>query len=380
MRRARYVPLAICVALALAPARLAAQWQMTGDVGAAQLRQAGIPESGAFMLGGTAERLGDRAAFRSSVLAARASADRWTMQGLAIGSLLGAPRGATQWELTALAGAFAATNDNPTVSGEVMPRFRVVSSGAGGALGLGGGVLSHNGSVRPLLHAQVDGWWSAGRGQLLGELSAVRTEVARARLLADEQIIHDRLEYIDLIGGWRRDVAGLSLGAQAGVRGDLGGSRSSDAWASVDAALWMTRRAALVLGAGRTLEDVVRGVPRTRFVSLALRIAAQPHVPFRWHGAPAGLRLALERRDGGRARVDVLGATEATRVELMADFTDWQPVGLERSGDAWRTSLSVAPGLHRVAIRVDGGEWVSPRNLQRVTDDLGGTVGLITIP
>jgi hypothetical protein len=64
----------------------------------------------------------------------------------------------------------------------------------------------------------------------------------------------------------------------------------------------------------------------------------------------------------------------------MADFTDWAVVPLERVGSDWRLARDVPPGLHRVAIRVDGGEWTSPPGLPRATDDLGGVVGLVTVP
>jgi hypothetical protein len=64
----------------------------------------------------------------------------------------------------------------------------------------------------------------------------------------------------------------------------------------------------------------------------------------------------------------------------MADFTDWAPIDLTRAGDVWRVELAIAPGLHRVAIRIDGGAWTAPANLPRVTDDLGGVVGLVAVP
>ena len=70
----------------------------------------------------------------------------------------------------------------------------------------------------------------------------------------------------------------------------------------------------------------------------------------------------------------------AALVELMADFTGWSVVALQRTGSAWRIERMISPGPHRVAIRIDGGEWIVPANLPRVEDDLGGTVGLITIP
>ena len=73
-------------------------------------------------------------------------------------------------------------------------------------------------------------------------------------------------------------------------------------------------------------------------------------------------------------------ATGASTVEVMGDFTDWAPVTLSRDGNVWRLSRALSPGPHRIALRIDGGEWTTPANLPRVTDDLGGAVGLMTVP
>ena len=67
----------------------------------------------------------------------------------------------------------------------------------------------------------------------------------------------------------------------------------------------------------------------------------------------------------------------------MADFTEWEPIALERNhvdGGEWLMKRPLVPGTHRVALRIDGGTWVVPINLPRVDDDFGGSVGLVTIP
>jgi lysophospholipase L1-like esterase len=140
----------------------------------------------------------------------------------------------------------------------------------------------------------------------------------------------------------------------------------------------MTTHSALVMSIGRTLDDVVRGVPRTRFASVALRISAWPHIGVPKRTRAVGPRVSAERTGDGRQRLDVLVAN-ATRVEVMADFTDWNPVMLGHIDGVWRLERAVPPGLHRIALRIDGGEWIAPANLPHVTDDLGGVVGLITI-
>ena len=76
----------------------------------------------------------------------------------------------------------------------------------------------------------------------------------------------------------------------------------------------------------------------------------------------------------------VIRAPGTERVEVMGSFTDWQPVVL--SGDDsghWRFRLALAPGLHRINVRIDGGEWIAPAGTSAMPDDFGGTVGVFVI-
>jgi hypothetical protein len=67
-------------------------------------------------------------------------------------------------------------------------------------------------------------------------------------------------------------------------------------------------------------------------------------------------------------------------VELAADFTDWSPVALESaSGGDWRVVLPIAPGLHRVAVRIDGGNWQAPPDTRAVVSEFGTRVGEVVI-
>jgi hypothetical protein len=115
-------------------------------------------------------------------------------------------------------------------------------------------------------------------------------------------------------------------------------------------------------------------------VSASIRVSARPHARFLFHHrSPGGPAVRIVRGADGTSRIEI-AAPNAERIELRADFTDWSPVELTRTGDAWRLEMAVPSGLHRVAIRIDGGEWIAPPNLPRADDGLGGTVGLITVP
>jgi hypothetical protein len=239
-----------------------------------------------------------------------------------------------------------------------------------GGVALGGGTGASANSFYNVAvgRGSLDAWWSSGQERLLA--SAMLTHIGST-------------EYTDLAAGWRHEAGGASIGASAALRSGAG----NGGWQAADAELWVSSRLAIVVAAGNALPDVVRGTPSTRYASASLRVAWQPHVALRFRReANAGVRVVITRSsgggDGGTARIDVsAGASKAERVELMADFTGWEPIALERASDGWFVDRAVTPGLHRLAIRIDGGAWIAPANVPKLRDDdLGGTVGLITVP
>jgi len=71
---------------------------------------------------------------------------------------------------------------------------------------------------------------------------------------------------------------------------------------------------------------------------------------------------------------------DARQVELMGSFTDWAPVRLTSTAPGvWSFNVFLAPGVHRVNIRVDGGAWSVPPGLTAVRDEFGGEVGLLIV-
>ena len=361
MRRARLILLAVCVFCGAS--RLPAQWQFTADAGAAHVRQMGIPESNAWTVGATLDALGERTALRSRLLGSQAG-QTWTGQALVLGSIVGSTAPGPSWELTGGFSAFGESNTASTTSGEGMARLRLAGLTTGASIGVGAGAVSNSVTRHAMVRGQAIGWWNLARNQILGDASFVATA-------ADS--ITNATRYADISATWRRDHRGIEFGATAGVRAGWIGVESGG-WGSVDAAAWVAPNLAVVASAGRSLEDVPRGIPRTQYVSVALRIAARGHTIVGDPRPPVPAQTVVTR-SGVSVRVD-----SASRVELMADFTEWAVVVLERSDSAWTLERVVPPGLHRVAIRVDGGEWTSPPGLPRTTDDLGGVVGLVTVP
>jgi hypothetical protein len=70
-----------------------------------------------------------------------------------------------------------------------------------------------------------------------------------------------------------------------------------------------------------------------------------------------------------------------TSAEVRGDFTDWRPTALTRSaGGSWQMATALAPGLHTLSVRTDGGPWRPPSGLATADDEFGGQVGVLLVP
>ena len=139
---------------------------------------------------------------------------------------------------------------------------------------------------------------------------------------------------------------------------------------------------ALVAAAGRAGTDPVTSVPGARYFAIGLRLKVGAPAPVPLPSRPAADAAAPFRIGPAVAalREIVVLAPEAETVELAGDFTDWKPVPLRRWGpDSWRTLLPVSPGLHRLAIRIDGGEWRAPPGTRPIESEFGGQVAEVVV-
>jgi len=139
---------------------------------------------------------------------------------------------------------------------------------------------------------------------------------------------------------------------------------------------------ALVAAAGRAGSDPVTSVPGARYFALGLRLkvgsqvmAPSPAAAARAATAPFRIGPAV-----AAGREVVVQAADARAVELAGDFTDWKPVPLQPWGeDGWRALLPISPGLHRLAIRIDGGAWQAPSGTRAITSEFGGEVAEVVV-
>ncbi len=92
----------------------------------------------------------------------------------------------------------------------------------------------------------------------------------------------------------------------------------------------------------------------------------------------AAFEAAPDSSDRWTLRVQ---APTAARVEIMGDFTHWEPVALDRDANGrWSVRFAVAPGIHRMNVRVDGGPWGVPPGVPVLHDEFSGAVGMLVIP
>lgn len=206
--------------------------------------------------------------------------------------------------------------------------------------------------------------------------------------------VRDRLSYTDALLTAFVPRGQLELDVRGGARLvhetiPLERHRGPRMFGSVDAALWITPRAAFGVSAGRALSDLARGLPEARYASVSLRVRwkdvpraastrRRPHRPMVRGAAPDVL---VERHAAGGAMLRVLAGRSTRRLEVAGTFTAWEPVVLTREGEGlWMLPTLLPSGPHRLMVRVDGGAWQPPANLPSLDDELGGRVGIITVP
>jgi hypothetical protein len=176
----------------------------------------------------------------------------------------------------------------------------------------------------------------------------------------------------------RRLSASLTMGGRLASHGV-----PSAGWASANVALRLGAPLALVLGAGNSAGGKFALDAEHRFFSLGFRVTP----PSRHDGSierfinrdAATASFAVEGVGEGRYRI-ALVAPFARRVDVSGDFTGWKALPLVRGVDGrWTLISALAPGTHRLNVRVDGGSWVAPPGLTTMSDDFAGEVGVLVI-
>jgi hypothetical protein len=190
--------------------------------------------------------------------------------------------------------------------------------------------------------------------------------------------------FSDIEGAIEWSIGPVEVAAQGGYR--IGGSYDvtpeSRRWAAATATYWLSGQLAAVIGGGRQPANPARGLPARSYANLGVMLAYWPipkrRVPV---AAPGATVFAFDIRDVGSSQQTLVvrvGGVE--RVEIMGDFTAWEPKLMTRIGrDRWEITLPIAPGIHQVNIRVDTGRWRPPPGTPTMRDGFSGEVGILVV-
>ena len=152
-------------------------------------------------------------------------------------------------------------------------------------------------------------------------------------------------------------------------------------WGHAQASWALGEQFALVAAGGSRASEPAIGRVGGTFFSFGVRLASVPWIAHALHPGARSTASSFGVRVAGPTRIIYVHAPAARTIELMADFTDWQPVAMHHAAnDEWQVAMPIAPGAHRVNIRVDGGDWSAPPGASTVQDEFNGVVGLVVVP
>jgi hypothetical protein len=307
----------------------------------------------------------------------RYGGDLWALQGTFDATLTPSRIGPLVPELS-LAGA--ALTQGSGGSGNILSlargRLHLTGARAGVWGGAGGGAGDDGVASRSIAFADLGGWASVGPATLSAALLPTSVDPGGGYLDGE----------LALGAAWR----GLEVTAGAGHRWWRAQDQADESWASVGLQFQAFRQLAFTATAGRFPSDPVRGFGDGRYLQFGARVgrsraadaggwALRQAYRSRQPIAPPVVR-SFEVRTTPAARVFVVQAPTATRVELAGDFTDWEPLALQQAPDGtWRLERAVPAGSHRFNLRVDGGAWGVPPGVPTLRDDFGGVVGVLLL-
>ncbi|HYV99711.1 MAG TPA: glycogen-binding domain-containing protein [Gemmatimonadaceae bacterium] len=251
------------------------------------------------------------------------------------------------------------------------------------------------------LHAALGAWHAVGRALIT--LSLEPAQRASSRRVIEQHQIHGNDSVWTDTSGWhfypttvtRTDTSNESMLASLpslALRADWAHGRWSVTAAGVKrlgeeryttGSLSVTVSLTTMVGVTATVGSAARGLVEvgepSRFVSAGIRVWPSRHVPSNApvRAAATAFRIVPAADSTYRVTLRVPGGRT---VEVAGDFSNWEPVPLrESSAGVWETTVRMAPGVHRVNVRVNGDRWTAPPGTPTVNDDFAGRVGLIVV-
>jgi hypothetical protein len=135
----------------------------------------------------------------------------------------------------------------------------------------------------------------------------------------------------------------------------------------------------LFAATGKTLSRLTVDLPARSYTTAGLRWTIGARRPAVAPAPPPDGTGTRVERVGTLVRL-ALHAPGAALVEVMGDFTEWEPVPLMLQAEGWWVLTRVLqPGIYHVNVRYDGGPWQAPADLPTRADEFGGTVGVLLV-
>ena len=301
----------------------------------------------------------------------------WNLQGNASGSVFIPTGSHFQVELGATGGG--STRDGGSGTAQLLGESRLHLAAARQGLWAGGslGRVWDGVAWRTAASLEAAGWARLGDATLVASTSP--------------NWIGDSLRFLDTEATLRLVHGPIELGAYGGFRTwfDPAGA-SATAWGGASAAYWMGNHLAIVAAGGSYPADLGQGFPGGNYITITIRVATRrPSAPTRTESPAYRLLQPLARpvvpefqvtTASGVMRLIRVHAPGAKSVEIMGDFSDWRPMPLSPgAGDDWTLVVPIAKGLHRLNLRVNGGDWGVPPGVTALNDDFGGVVGVLVV-
>jgi hypothetical protein len=266
--------------------------------------------------------------------------------------------------------------------------LRLGVAGGGGANRTEGSIWAGEASAGPIV-ALASGGLLATAGVALGSVRSINdssfgSSTANARLrhlfrggisisAGVTGVTADTTRYADLTADIAYESTSFSASLLVGFRsGDL----ADDPWAQLHLEYAVWPFATIEAGVGRYPRDLV-GFTDGLFAVMGARFGLTPAA--RRHTAIVP-PVDQEKLPDGRVRLSFQITQPAEQIEIAGDWNGWEPTRLSRDGSqTWRVELTLAPGIHRYALVVDGATWTVPEGVPTEPDDFGGKVALLVV-
>jgi hypothetical protein len=351
------------------------------EAGVAQIEQPFTRSRSAVVLSGVRHHADSVLA---GLVAANFTAARDSVAALQlIGALAWRPAPASTWQLegggsAALFQLTDAFGSHGNGSGWLRVRHQV-NPWFGAMLGATVGNTTRGSETGHSNSVDLGAWATTGAFTFDAALSRQRTE--DSLLMAASRIYSTRrsawLDFQDLALSATWNSGPLDVSATQRWRRGFRGTGASQGALSGAATYAFTPHVSFVLTTGRHLADPVLGAPEATVTTAMLRLT--------FAGLPDATpparesEVSIARMTDGSVMIVRVNAGALARVEIAGSFSGWNPVPITFTGGFWEAQVHVPPGRHRVAYRIDGGEWRAPFGLAPMRA-FGGQVGLIVVP